>query len=297
MCCSNVTFVSVTAVQRRGRDLAGTADRHGLRPRFRQIRKTFADNMALESFSLAIAGRARQPARAVGLREDDSVADRRRVRAPGSRYRDIDGKDIVGHAGHKRNMGMVFQSYSLFPNLTVKANIAFGLRVRSVSTADQARRVGEMLERVQLSRWRTATRTSSRVASSSGSRSPGPWCSARGAAARRAVVRPGREGARQAARGDPPAADRARHHDTVRHPRPGGGVVDLRPRRRDVQGCDRAARHAERGLRGAVERVRRPVRRVDERAAGRGDRERDRGGRPSRRRHGRTASPSARLSR
>ena len=52
---------------------------------------------------------------------------------------------------HKRNIGMVFQSYSLFPNLDVRSNVAFGLRVRRVSGAERDRRVGEALERVHLS--------------------------------------------------------------------------------------------------------------------------------------------------
>jgi putative spermidine/putrescine transport system ATP-binding protein len=47
-------------------------------------------------------------------------------------------------------MGMVFQSYSLFPNLTVANNIDFGLRARKIDAADRHRRVAEMLELVQL---------------------------------------------------------------------------------------------------------------------------------------------------
>ncbi len=58
--------------------------------------------------------------------------------------------DITWVPAHKRNMGMVFQSYSLFPNLTVADNVAFGLRVRRMPAAARAARVGEMLERVQL---------------------------------------------------------------------------------------------------------------------------------------------------
>ncbi len=67
----------------------------------------------------------------------------------------VDDRDVLGRPPHKRNMGMVFQSYSLFPNLDVRANVAFGLRVRNVSKADQSRRVGEALERVQLSQMAT----------------------------------------------------------------------------------------------------------------------------------------------
>jgi len=52
---------------------------------------------------------------------------------------------------HKRNMGMVFQSYSLFPNLTVAGNVEYGLRTRRVSKATRNQRVAEILELVQLS--------------------------------------------------------------------------------------------------------------------------------------------------
>ncbi|MEQ1701163.1 MAG: ABC transporter ATP-binding protein, partial [Ilumatobacteraceae bacterium] len=51
---------------------------------------------------------------------------------------------------HKRNMGMVFQSYSLFPNLTVANNVEFGLRTRDVEKGARHRRVAEMLDLVQL---------------------------------------------------------------------------------------------------------------------------------------------------
>ena len=63
----------------------------------------------------------------------------------------IGGADVVRVPAHKRNIGMVFQSYSLFPNLDVRSNVAFGLRVRRVSGAERDRRVGEALERVHLS--------------------------------------------------------------------------------------------------------------------------------------------------
>ena len=49
-----------------------------------------------------------------------------------------------------REIGMVFQNYALFPNMTVADNIGFGLRVRKVGAADAARRVKEALELVQL---------------------------------------------------------------------------------------------------------------------------------------------------
>jgi putative spermidine/putrescine transport system ATP-binding protein len=62
----------------------------------------------------------------------------------------IDGTDVAGLPPQKRDLGMVFQSYAVFPHLTVAENIAFPLQVRKVSAADIRRRVGEALELVRL---------------------------------------------------------------------------------------------------------------------------------------------------
>ena len=80
-------------------------------------------------------------------------------------------------------------------------------------------------------------------------------------AARRAAVGARRAHPRGAARGNPRAAAQARHHDDLRHPRPGGGAVDLRPHRRDERGRDRAGRHAQRNLQPPAHPLRRFVRR------------------------------------
>ncbi len=62
----------------------------------------------------------------------------------------LEGSDITNRPPNKRNVGMVFQSYALFPNMTVADNIGFGLRVRK-RPADQIRkRVGELLELINL---------------------------------------------------------------------------------------------------------------------------------------------------
>ncbi len=63
----------------------------------------------------------------------------------------IGGKDVTRLPASKRSIGMVFQSYSLFPNMTASANVEFGLKVRGVSGAERRRRAYEMLEMVGLS--------------------------------------------------------------------------------------------------------------------------------------------------
>ena len=62
----------------------------------------------------------------------------------------VGGRDITRVAASKRDMGMVFQAYSLFPHMTVRENVAFGLRLRKVSTAARDRRAAEVLELVGL---------------------------------------------------------------------------------------------------------------------------------------------------
>ena len=59
-------------------------------------------------------------------------------------------RDITGLAPHRRGLGMVFQGYSLFPHMTVAANVAFGLRMARVDRSSIDRRVHEMLNLVRL---------------------------------------------------------------------------------------------------------------------------------------------------
>ena len=63
----------------------------------------------------------------------------------------LDGQPIERLPAHRRGMGVVFQSYSLFPHMTVAENIGFPLKVRGVDAAARARRVAQALERVRLS--------------------------------------------------------------------------------------------------------------------------------------------------
>src|SRR5580693_10677505 len=62
----------------------------------------------------------------------------------------LDDVDVSGVAPHKRNVNTVFQSYALFPFLTVFDNVAFGLRTRRMDKGELTRRVNEALDLVKL---------------------------------------------------------------------------------------------------------------------------------------------------
>ena len=155
---------------------------------------------------------------------------------------------------------MVFQSYSLFPNLNVESNVAFGLRVRKISGSERARRVAEALERVQLSPF--AKRYPHQLSGGQQQRV---------ALARALVVQPAvllldeplsaldakvRTTLRDEIRR---LQQRRRHHHPVRHPRPGRGAGDLRSRRRHVARTAGAARHAPRGVQQSKLGAERPI--------------------------------------
>ena len=63
----------------------------------------------------------------------------------------LGGVDVTDHPPYRRDVNTVFQSYALFPHLTVERNVAFGLERRRRPRAEIRRRVGEVLELVQLS--------------------------------------------------------------------------------------------------------------------------------------------------
>ena len=65
----------------------------------------------------------------------------------------VDGQSLVNVPPHKRDIGMVFQRYSLFPHLNVRDNIAFPLAIRKLGAAETAKRVDAMLKLVQLEKF------------------------------------------------------------------------------------------------------------------------------------------------
>ncbi len=115
------------------------------------VRKTFGTNVALHSLDLDV-----RQGELITLLGPSGCGKTTALRiAAGFEFADsgavlVAGSDITRTPAHKRNMGMVFQSYSLFPNLTVAKNIEFGLRTRGIDTADRLRRTSQMLDLVEL---------------------------------------------------------------------------------------------------------------------------------------------------
>ena len=118
------------------------------------VRKTFGTNVALHSLDLDV-----KEGELITLLGPSGCGKTTALRiAAGFEFADsgavlVGGSDITRTPAHKRNMGMVFQSYSLFPNLTVAKNVDFGLRTRGVASGERLKRVGEMLELVELTQF------------------------------------------------------------------------------------------------------------------------------------------------
>jgi putative spermidine/putrescine transport system ATP-binding protein len=63
----------------------------------------------------------------------------------------FDGKDMTAVPIERRNVGMVFQSYALFPNMTVSDNIGYGLKIRGIPAEERAARVAELVALTNIS--------------------------------------------------------------------------------------------------------------------------------------------------
>ena len=66
---------------------------------------------------------------------------------------ELDGVDVSGQAAQKRGVGFVFQHYAAFKHMTVRENVAFGLKVRKRPRAEVKKRVDELLDLVQIAGW------------------------------------------------------------------------------------------------------------------------------------------------
>ena len=118
------------------------------------------------------AGIVLRTARTVRLRQDDDAPDDRRLRGADEGRILLGDQDVVGLPPYKRDVNTVFQSYALFPHMSIEDNVALRARAegRRQGGAEGPRR-GDARARRPLGLRRSESRSSSRAASSSGSRS------------------------------------------------------------------------------------------------------------------------------
>lgn len=123
----------------------------GVRVELRSLRRSFGDVHALNGMALDMA-----PGELVVLLGPSGCGKTTALRVlAGLEDADagqvvVDGKDISSVSTSKRDMGMVFQAYSLFPHMTARDNVAFGLQLRGQNPSTRKRRAEEYLELVGL---------------------------------------------------------------------------------------------------------------------------------------------------
>jgi putative spermidine/putrescine transport system ATP-binding protein len=124
----------------------------GVEVRLEDLRRQYAGVTALDGLSLTMA-----PGELVALLGPSGCGKTTALRLlagleePTSGRVTIDGEDVSRRPANKRDVGMVFQAYSLFPHMTAWQNVAFGLQMRKVNAGERRQRAGEMLELVGLS--------------------------------------------------------------------------------------------------------------------------------------------------
>ena len=118
----------------------------------RNLTRAFGATKALDGMSLDIA-----PGELVALLGPSGCGKTTALRiVAGFEFADsgevlVNGKDVSGVPAARRDMGMVFQSYSLFPNMSALDNVGFGLRMRKTAAAQRRRKAAELLDMVGLS--------------------------------------------------------------------------------------------------------------------------------------------------
>jgi putative spermidine/putrescine transport system ATP-binding protein len=131
---------------------AGARARAGVAVRFEGVERRFGNVTALAGLDLEV-----EPGELVALLGPSGCGKTTALRILGGFERPdrgavyIDGRDVTNVPAHRRDIGMVFQAYSLFPNMNVRDNVAFGLRMRKADRAQRRGRADELLELVGLS--------------------------------------------------------------------------------------------------------------------------------------------------
>jgi putative spermidine/putrescine transport system ATP-binding protein len=119
--------------------------------RLEELRRRYGAVVALDGLTLTLA-----PGELVALLGPSGCGKTTALRLVAG-LEDADGgrvvvgdRDVTGLPANRRDVGMVFQAYSLFPHMTAHQNVAFGLRLRGVGGAERRRRAAEMLDLVGL---------------------------------------------------------------------------------------------------------------------------------------------------
>ena len=136
--------MTATTLEKTATDNAATVE-------FRGLRREFGPTIALDGLDLTV-----RPGEFLALLGPSGCGKTTALRMlagfehPTSGEVLVDGKDVTDVPAHRRDAGMVFQSYSLFPHLNALDNVAFGLRMRKVRTAERRSRAAELLDLVGL---------------------------------------------------------------------------------------------------------------------------------------------------
>ncbi|MDR0253087.1 MAG: ABC transporter ATP-binding protein [Brucellaceae bacterium] len=117
----------------------------------KNLKKSFGTNTVVHDFSLAVEkGEFISFLGPSGCGKTTVLRMIAGFESPDQGMIEINGQDVVDLKPNKRNIGMVFQAYALFPNMTVAQNVAFGLRVSGKPKAEIDATVKEMLELIRL---------------------------------------------------------------------------------------------------------------------------------------------------
>jgi putrescine transport system ATP-binding protein len=123
--------------------------------RIRQLTKRFGDFVAVDHVDLDIKrGELFSILGSSGCGKSTLLRMMAGLEAPTSGSIEIDGVEVTRQPPYERPVNMMFQSYAIFPHMTVEQNIAYGLKKDGVAKAEIARRVDGMLDLVQLGDFR-----------------------------------------------------------------------------------------------------------------------------------------------